>query len=66
MFGGSLAEVAFLPTGDRLIARGDLVTDNAAELFELTDLATADQDPAAARTEEVPDGGDVLGIALAP
>jgi hypothetical protein len=49
-----------------LVVRGDLVTNGAFELFVVEDTSVPDQDPIAVRFEEVPDSGDVLGLAAGP
>jgi len=62
----NVREVAFSRTGSRLFVRGDLLGDGVFELFSTDDLTTAGQDPTAARVEEVPQGGDVLGLEWIP
>jgi hypothetical protein len=62
----NVREVAFSRTGSRLFVRGDVLSDGVFELFSTDDLTTAGQDPVAARVEEVPPGGDVLGLEWIP
>ena len=56
-------EVQFLSNGAAVVVRGDLIANGVFELYVSGDVSTANQDLAAARVEEVPLQGDVLGIA---
>ncbi len=58
----NVRQLAFSRSGSRLFVRGDLISDGVFELFSTDDLQTAGQDPTACRVEDVPDGGDVLGL----
>lgn len=60
--GQNVVEVAFTPSGEQLLARGDLTSDDNFELFLTENIWSVDVDPSTIRIEDVPTGGDVLGF----
>ncbi|RLB52710.1 MAG: hypothetical protein DRI90_21895 [Deltaproteobacteria bacterium] len=54
--------ISFTSDSARLVIMGDLVANNATEIYSTDDLTTADQSVQTIRVEEVPSGGDVDGI----
>ncbi|MFH2007484.1 MAG: calcium-binding EGF-like domain-containing protein [bacterium] len=56
----------FSPDAGVMFIRGDLAADNVFELFMTADITTADQAPATILEEDVPTGGEIRGIWIAP
>jgi hypothetical protein len=56
----------FSADGNRVFFQGDLITNNDTQFYSTTDFTTADQDPAAALIQGVPNGGDVKGFTIRP
>lgn len=61
-----VAQLSFSSDGAYLFIRGDLVTNNNAEVYSTGDFATADQDASALLVQSVPAGGDVIGFTSRP